>query len=44
MLANFPSIILNTVLLAYFVIGVLFLYSEYKFLSKIEARRNRNPH
>ncbi|GED68555.1 hypothetical protein BRE01_22570 [Brevibacillus reuszeri] len=36
MLANFSSIALNTVLLAYFMIGVLFLYSEYKFLSKIK--------
>lgn len=36
MLANFSSIAANTVLLAHFAIGVLFLYSEYKFLSKIK--------
>ncbi|EJL45259.1 hypothetical protein PMI08_01844 [Brevibacillus sp. CF112] len=37
MLATLPHYALHTVLLAHFVIGALFLYSEYKFLSKIKA-------
>ncbi len=41
MLADFSSIVLNAVLLAYFAIGVLFLYSESKFLRKMKTRRNR---
>lgn len=41
MLADFPMIVLNTVLLAYFAIGVLFLYSESKFLRKMKTRRYR---
>ncbi|MFP3393124.1 hypothetical protein [Brevibacillus sp. SIMBA_040] len=36
MLANISSIAVSTVLLAHFAIGVLFLYAEYKFLSKIK--------
>ncbi|MDH6353485.1 hypothetical protein M2298_005516 [Brevibacillus sp. 1238] len=39
MLATLPNIALNTVLLAHFIIGVLFLYAEYKFLSKIKASK-----
>lgn len=36
MLPNISGIAVSTVLLAHFAIGVLFLYAEYKFLSKIK--------
>ncbi|WP_289140918.1 hypothetical protein [uncultured Brevibacillus sp.] len=39
MLANISNIAVSTVLLAHFAIGVLFLYSEFKFLSKIRVSK-----